>query len=264
MSSTLERSPRPLVFAHRGGSALAPENTLAAFDEGLSRGADGLELDVHLSRDGRVVVHHDTTLDRTTSATGPIAARGADELAGVDAGYRFERDGAFPFRGRGIGLPLLGDVLRRYTDARLIVELKGNSTALAAAVVEEIRAAEALDRATVGSFAGGALREVRRLEPRLPTSAARAEVRWALYQSRIGWPIRRPPYHAFLVPEHQGRTRIVSPRFIRAAHRGGVAIQVWTVDDPDDIRRLLAWGVDAIVTDRPDVAVPIVRKWAGP
>src|SRR5947199_7564972 len=91
---------RPLVFAHRGGSALAPENTTAAFDNGLALGADGLELDVHLSRDGRVVVHHDRTLDRTTNLQGPVATRTADELARADAGYHFRRSGSFPFRGQ--------------------------------------------------------------------------------------------------------------------------------------------------------------------
>src|SRR5438093_2429836 len=91
---------RPLVFAHRGGSALGPENTMAAFDEGLRSGADGLELDVHLSRDGRVVVHHDRTLERTTNLSGLVADRTADELARADAAYFFRRADAFPLRGQ--------------------------------------------------------------------------------------------------------------------------------------------------------------------
>src|SRR5439155_13742084 len=86
------RATRPLVFAHRGGSALAPENTLAAFDNGLSLGADGVELDVHLSRDGVVVVHHDRTLDRTTNLSGPVAESTSGALARADAGPRFQRE----------------------------------------------------------------------------------------------------------------------------------------------------------------------------
>ena len=105
---------RPLIFAHRGGCALGPENTIAAFDLGLPAGADGLELDVHLSADGVPVVHHDATLDRTTSHTGPLAARTAAELARVDAGYRFAANGGFPFRNQGVGIPSLRDVLGRY------------------------------------------------------------------------------------------------------------------------------------------------------
>src|SRR5438477_10860314 len=88
---------RPIVFAHRGGSGLAPENTLAAFDNGLALGADGVELDVHLSRDGRVVVHHDRLLDRTTNLQGPVASRTADELARADAAWQFHVNGTFPF-----------------------------------------------------------------------------------------------------------------------------------------------------------------------
>ncbi|MDA1185518.1 MAG: glycerophosphodiester phosphodiesterase family protein, partial [Acidobacteria bacterium] len=109
-------SGRPLVFAHRGGSALGPENTLAAFDLGMRAGADGLELDVHLSADGVPVVHHDATLDRTTSASGPVVAHTAADLARVDAGYRFAGRGEFPFRGQGVGIPSLSDVLRKYPD----------------------------------------------------------------------------------------------------------------------------------------------------
>src|SRR4029079_11204671 len=107
---------RPQVFARRGGAALRPENTLLAFDHGLALGADGLELDVHLSRDGVVVVHHDTTLERTTNGTGPIAARTADELAALDAGFR--ADG---FRGRAGGVPRLAKVLPRYPGVPLLV-----------------------------------------------------------------------------------------------------------------------------------------------
>src|SRR5215208_2934996 len=105
-------APRPLVFAHRGGSALKPENTIEAFDNGMALGADGLELDVHLSSDGAVVVHHDRALDRTTTLIGPIAARTADEL-------------------RQAHVPTLADVLARYRDVRVIVELKVNMPALA-------------------------------------------------------------------------------------------------------------------------------------
>ena len=110
------------MFAHRGGSALAPENTCAAFDNGLALGADGLELDVHLSRDGIVVVHHDPTLDRTTNLTGAIVERTADELARADAGCRFRRGDAAPFAGQGVGVPTLADVLGRYFEPGFYVE----------------------------------------------------------------------------------------------------------------------------------------------
>jgi glycerophosphoryl diester phosphodiesterase len=233
-------SPRPLVFAHRGGSALAPENTIASFDNGIALGADGLELDVHLSRDGVVVVHHDRTLDRTTSLVGPIAARSAGELAAA-------------------GVPSLADIVARYRDVRIIIELKVNRPELARAVVDVVRAADAVSRVCLGSFGLAVLREARRLEPALATSGAREEVRWALYRSWCRWPVARVAYQGYQIPEWSGATRVVSPRFVADAHRAGLGVQVWTVDEQADARRLLSYGVDALITDRPDTIVPLVR-----
>jgi glycerophosphoryl diester phosphodiesterase len=232
-------SSRPLVFAHRGGSALAPENTIAAFDNGLALGADGLELDVHLSRDGVAVVHHDRLLDRTTALRGPIAARDAEEL-------------------RRAEVPSLAEVLARYRDCRIIVELKVNRAALAAAAVEAIRRAGAVDRVCLGSFGLRVLRAARAIEPSIATSGAREEVRWALYRSWCRWPVSRVAYSGYQIPEVSGTTRVVSPRFVEDAHAAGLGVQVWTVDTEDAARRLLGWGVDALISDRPDVIVPLV------
>lgn len=231
---------RPLVFAHRGGGALAPENTVAAFDNGLALGADGLELDVHLSRDGDVVVHHDRTLERTTPLTGPLAARTADELGHV-------------------GVPRLADVLTRYRDVRIIIEMKTNHPQLAEAVVHLVRKADAVDRVCLGAFGRAVLRAARTLEPAIATSAAREEVRWALYRTWCRWPARQAPYDGYQVPERSGSTRVVSPRFVAAAHAAGLGVQVWTVDTEEDAQRLLGWGVDALITDRPDIIVPLCR-----
>src|SRR5688572_13871559 len=144
--------PRPLVFAHRGGCALGPENTLAAFDQGMQAGADGLELDVHLSADGVVVVHHDLTLDRTTSASGPLAVRTADELSRVDAGYRFATGAVYPFRGQGIGVPTLREVLLRYPDTLVIIEMKVDSNEMGEAVARDVRLTAAVDRVCAAGY----------------------------------------------------------------------------------------------------------------
>lgn len=254
---------RPLVYAHRGGAALRPENTLAAFDHGLALGADGLEFDVRFSRDGVVVVHHDATLERTTGASGPIAALTADELAAIDAGYWFQSpasaDGTYPFRGAGMAVPTLKSVLARYRDARLIIELKLNEPELAHRVIDEVRAADAIDRVALGAFGWRVLRAARKYEPAIPTGAAGEETRWALYRSWVGWPLGRTAYREFQVPERAGATTIVTPRFVAHAHRAGLPVKVWTVNDPADMRRLLQWGADALISDRPDLAVAAVR-----
>ena len=274
------------MYAHRGGAALRPENTIVSFDHGLSLGADGLELDVHLARDGIVVVHHDALLDRTTGARGPLADRTADELARVDAGYWFRAgtesaglktsttesaglkasttESDYPFRGQGLGIPRLSEVLTRYPATRFIIELKVNQPELARRVIADVRSAHAVDRVVFGSFGWRVLHAARGLEPRIPTGASQEEVRWALYRSWIRWPLGTPKYRELQVPEEAGFTRIITPRFVRHAHRAGVAVKVWTVDDPADMRRLLDWGVDALISDRPDLAVGIVRDATGP
>ena len=257
---------RPLAFAHRGGAALRPENTIEAFDHGLSFGADGLELDVHLSRDGVVVVHHDDTLDRTTNASGPLSALTADDLARVDAGYRFtpaprSPEPAYPFRGAGLGIPTFRTVLERYPHVRLIVELKTGDAELARRTVDAVRAADAIDRVALGSFSWTGLHAARRYEPRIATGAAREETRWALYRSWVRWPLGRTKYREFQVPVRAGSTVIVTPQFMAHAHRAGLPVRVWTIDDPAEMEQLLSWGADGIISDRPDIAVDVVSRW---
>ena len=254
---------RPLVFAHRGGCALGPENTLAAFDLGIAAGADGLELDVHLSADGVVVVHHDPTLDRTTAASGPLAARTAAELARIDAGCRFASAGSFPFRDQGVGIPAFRDVLRRYPDVRIIVEMKIDSREMGEAVAREVRLAGAVERVCAAGYGRRSAAAARETLPNMASSACHAEVRLAVYRSWAAWPVRRARYDGYQVPEHAGMLRIVSPRFVRLAHDAGLKVQVWTVDEEPDMTRLLEWGVDGLISNRPDVAVRVRDNLAG-
>jgi glycerophosphoryl diester phosphodiesterase len=256
------RSDRPLIFAHRGGAKLAPENTMPALDNGMALGADGLEFDVQLSADGIPVVIHDHTLDRTTDRTGPVSALSAAELARVDAGYRFEKDGNFPFRGQGLGVPLLDDVMRKHAGARMIIEMKSGQPELARAVAASIRKADAIDWTCVGSFYAPSVATMRAEYPQIYTSASTSESRWALHRSWVRWPWTGTyPYYAFQLPEFAGRMRVVSPAFVQLIHRQGQAVQVWVVNERDDVRRLLDWGVDGIISDRPDIAVATRDEW---
>ncbi|MEO7156933.1 MAG: glycerophosphodiester phosphodiesterase [Vicinamibacterales bacterium] len=252
----------PLVFAHRGGAKLAPENTLPAFANGLALGADGLEIDVQLSADGIPVAIHDQTLERTTDCSGPVAGFPAAELEHVDAGYRFEQDGRHPYRGQGIGIPRLDEVLDTHRHARVIIEMKGGQPQLARAVGAAIRKADAVWRTCVGSFYQASIDAMRAEFPEVTTSASQEEARWTLHRSWVRWPwMKERPYFAFQVPEHAGRMRVVSPAFLRHVHREGHAVQVWVVNERDDIQRLLDWGIDGIISDRPDIAVATRNAW---
>ena len=235
-------STRPLVFAHRGGITLGLENTLPTFDAGMKAGADGLELDVHLSADGIVVVHHDRTLGRTARGAGPIAAKTAAELS-------------------PLGVPTLRDVLRRYPEARIIVEMKEDRAELGEAVAREARAADAVGRVCAAGFGKAAVVAVRRTLPEMATSAHQEEVRRALHRTWMHWPIRSCAWQGYQVPECAGWLRVVSPRFVKYAHLAGLKVQVWTVDEESDMRRLLDWGVDALISNRPALAVSVRDDW---
>jgi glycerophosphoryl diester phosphodiesterase len=151
-------------------------------------------------------------------------------------------------------------VLDRYPAVPIIIELKTAGEALVRRTVEVVRNAGAADRVSLGSFSTRAMRLARRLAPEIRTGAAREETRWALYRSWVGCPLGRPAYAEFQVPELSGRTRVVSRRFVAIAHRAGVAVNVWTVDDEADMIRLLDWGVDGLISDRPDIAAAVVKQ----
>ncbi len=255
-------SDRPLVFGHRGGAKIGPENTLLAFARALAAGADGLECDVRLSADGVPVVIHDPTLDRTTDTTGPVSALTADELARVDATCRFQPTAPAQAVTEPVGVPTLQRVLEQFPGARVIIELKDTHEALARAVAGLVGSLAAEGRVCVGSFHRAVLEAVRSVAPGIVTSASLREAQLTLARSWLPLPrLGTAPYRAFQVPERSGRLRVVRPAFVRQAHREGAVVQVWVVDTPEDVRRLLAMGVDGLISDRPDLAVPARDAW---
>ncbi len=252
----------PLLVAHRGGSRLAPENTVASFRTARDVWeADMLEMDVHLTRDGEVVVIHDPTVDRTTDGTGAVASLTMAELARLDAGYRFlDLEGRPTFRGRGVRIPRFEELLTEFPDSRLNVEVKvAEAAAPLAAVIrrhgaeERVLVAAELERRRAGARGYGG-----------PWGASR-------YQAMILWLTHRIPGSSLYtpaadilqIPEWWKGMRVVTPSLVRAAHRRNLPVQVWTVDDPDDMRRLLSWGVDGIQTDRPDLLARVLLEEVG-
>lgn len=252
---------RPLVLAHRGGADLAPENTMAAFQNAVDLGVDILELDVHTTADGTVVVIHDESVDRTTDGTGAVHDSTLADLRQLDAGYDFSPDNGqtFPFRGQGIGIPTLEEVFAAFPDMRINIEIKQSDPPIEAAVLDVIERAGAQQRVLVGSEYDDVMARFRSLAPDIATSAATNEVRnFYLAQLLRVSAIYRPLADAFQVPEYSGSTHVVTPSFVDAAHHHGVKVHVWTVNDAETMQRLLDIGVDGIITDRPDVALEVV------
>jgi glycerophosphoryl diester phosphodiesterase len=253
----------PINIAHRGGAGIAPENTLEGFREGLRVGAGVLELDVHTTADGHVVVIHDPAVDRTTDGTGEVREMTLAEIKRLDAGYHFTRDegGTFPFRGEGIRIPTLEEVYDEFTEVPINVEIKGERPGIEEAVWRIIEEAGAEDRTLVVSEATPTIRRFREVSGgRVATASSSAEMISFYLLGRLGLSrSARPRYQALQGPETYRGLRIVTPGFIRAAHELGLRIDVWTIDSEADMRRLLGYGVDGIMTDRPDVLAKLLK-----
>ncbi|MBA4115066.1 MAG: glycerophosphodiester phosphodiesterase [Rubrobacter sp.] len=254
----------PINFAHRGASSRAPENTLEAFHLAAESGAGGLELDVHMTSDGHVVVIHDDSVERTTDGSGLVRDMTLREVRSLDAGYHFTFDGGetYPYRGRGVRAPELGEVLREFPDHKVNVDIKKEQTGVEAAVLGAIAGAGASNRVLVVSEMLEVLGRFRELSGGgVSTGASRHETGAFYRLSRMRLEsLSRPRYDALQVPVESGGRRIVTRRFIEAAHNRGVRVDVWTIDEPEEMRRLLDLGADVIMTNRPEILDGVLRE----
>jgi glycerophosphoryl diester phosphodiesterase len=251
-----------MLVAHRGGSRLAPENTLVAFEQARDRWwADMLEMDVHLTRDGHLVVIHDASVDRTTDGTGLVSQLDLREIRALDAGYRFQDlAGAHSFRATGVGVPTLEEVLVTFPDVWINVECK---EARAAAPLAELVARHgAEERVLIAAEDERSRRGAAGYRGPWGASKQQSFLFFALHRLPGGSPYT-PVADIFQVPEWWRGLRVVTPRFIREAHRLNIPVQVWTVDDEEIMHRLLDWGVDGIQTDRPDVLARVLTGRLG-
>jgi glycerophosphoryl diester phosphodiesterase len=252
----------PLLLAHRGGSAFAPENTLPAFRQALDWWrADVLEIDVQPSREGEAVVIHDPTLERTCNGSGPVSAFTLAELRELDAGYRFTPDGQeYPWRGRGVGFSTLREVLEVFPQARVNVEIK--DARAQEAVWATVHALDAVPRVLIA--AGDRRNRARFARYGGAVSAGRQDMYafYALYLAGLErlW---RPSVDAFQMPEVRRGRQVLGPGAVRALRRHNLAVHVWTINEREDMRRLLDWGVDGIVTDRPDRMARLLHERCG-
>jgi len=231
---------RPLVIAHRGASADAPENTIAAFELALEQGADGIELDVHLSADGHPVVIHDFTLDRTTNGSGPVSAQRVRDLKRLDAGGWRER------RFLGQRVQTLQEVLERFRDrARFWIELKAGSRVypgIEERVVSTLEIYDVVDRSLLQSFDQDAIALTRSLNREI----------------RVGVLVEEAPIQARLLAPGVANAicpgaDLVTENLLTRIKEAGLECYVWTVNEPVLMDRLVNWQVNGIITDRPGV-----------
>jgi glycerophosphoryl diester phosphodiesterase len=252
----------PLLIGHRGAAGLAPENTMPSFRQAVEQWAvDMIELDVHASADGHCIVIHDATVDRTTDGTGDVAVRTLAELKELDAGYRFRDEaGDTPYRGQGIRIPTLDEVLEAFPETLFTVEVKAG--AAQAPLFEAVRRLDAVGRVVVAGMDHRDRDQFAGYEGARSGSTRDVRTFYLLHRLFAGRFWRRN-CDVFQVPERRGLLRLVTKRFVLEAARHGLPVHVWTVNDPATMKRLLEWGVDAIITDRPDLAARVLAEHAG-
>jgi len=248
--------PVPTVIGHRGSSGEAPENTLPAFTRALELGAAILETDVHRTRDGAVVVYHDTAVDRTTDGRGRIIDHDLAELRALDAGYQFSPDGGKtqPFRGAGVRISTLPEIFEAFPGVRFNIEVKANDPDLIEATLDAIEGAKRSDLTLLAASQDATLTALRaRTAARglAPASGASlGDIVAFVLAQRDG---SRPPAGpmALQVPPHFGSDPLVTPAFVQFAHAHDLVVHVWTINEPAEMHRLLDLGVDGVMTDFP-------------
>jgi glycerophosphoryl diester phosphodiesterase len=265
-STWLER--RVIAYAHQGGAWESPSSTLHAIRQAIAAGATGIELDVHATADGELVVCHDATVDRTTAQTGTIASFTLEQLRSMDFSYWWipgadvtpgRAADEYPFRGRApqdrsFGIAMLREVLEEFPGVVLNLDIK--QTAPVVTPYEESLATlltefGRTDDVIVASFLDPATDAFRRFAPQIPTSAGTMATAEAWQAVQAGEPMPEIPAVAFQVPERQGDLILVDERFVAAAHAAGKAVHVWTVNEAEAMFRLLGLGVDGIISDVP-------------
>jgi glycerophosphoryl diester phosphodiesterase len=245
----------PLVIAHRGGRGLWPENTMYAFEQATKLGVDVLELDVQCSSDSVFVVIHDGLLNRTTDGSGPVREHTLAQIRQLDAGYHWtaDRGQTYPYRGKGIGIPTLEETLRAFPDIRLNIELKESAAPHVDRFVRMLQTLHHPDRIMIASFQ---TESIERLRNRYPEIATAATIRDAIVfllmnKLRVGFAYM-PSAYALQVPPSIWSIPVVTEHYLLDAERKNMDVHVWTINQPEEMKRLIALGVDGVMTDFPD------------
>ncbi|MGW8318987.1 MAG: glycerophosphodiester phosphodiesterase [Candidatus Promineifilaceae bacterium] len=254
---------RPLVIAHQGGDGLWPGDTMAAFVGASELGVDVLEMDMHSTADGVLVMMHDATVDRTTDGSGAIQDFTLEELKQLDAGYDWTPDGGqtFPYRGLGISVPTLDEVFTAFPDWKMNIEIKQAEPSIAGPFCDKIREYGVVDKVLVASFRQDALDEFRQVCPEVATSAGEGEVRTFFILNKLFLePLYSPPAQAFQVPEYSGSLHVLTHRFVDGAHSRNLDVHAWTINEEADMQRMIDLGLDGIITDYPDRLLALLQR----
>lgn len=250
-----------LNIAHRGGAGEFPEHTLSAYAGGLAVGVDVLELDVHSTSDAELVIMHDDTVDRTTNGSGPIDGMTLAQIKALDAAYTFTIDGStFPFRDMGIEVPTPDEVFSAHPDELYVIEIKPNDATLVAPLLVALDAHDLRDRVVLASTNPAVLDEIRTQASDIHTSLTTSEVVAFIGLDATTEATYEPPGLFLQVPLTLAGLPVLDQQSVERAERLGMKVHPWTINDEDEMRMLLAWGVHGIMTDYPSLLESVLNE----
>lgn len=263
---------RPLLLAHQGGELLAPTNTMAAFDKANEiGGSDFFDVDIHLTKDGQLVGIHDETVDRTTNGHGRIDAYTLEELQQLDAGYNFQDlEGQYSYRGKGVKILALEDLFRKYGEKYYLhFEIKDTYPKDGPSQIEEklwelVRKYHMEKRVIVASFQQGIVDRFHRLSGgQVVMGAGRAEITWFVLAHKFHLPgLYRRKSHVLEIPTSSSGFNLKDRKLVAGAHRLGMEVYYWTIDDPAEMKELIELGADGLFTNRPDLLKTLLNEIA--
>ncbi|HSB85840.1 MAG TPA: glycerophosphodiester phosphodiesterase family protein [Ilumatobacteraceae bacterium] len=254
------RIGRPLVIPHGGGDGLFPENTLYAYEHSIPLGGDVIDADVRLTADGIPIAFHDATLQRTTNGTGNVEDKSYAELADLDAGWNFMKDGAHPFRDMGIRIPTIRSILEVFPDTLVTLDLKDLRTVAVAPLCDLLRTLKRTNDVYIGVDTTEQVTLFRQLCPEVRTSGTDADRR-AMRAARAAHDASFVTNQLVSQPEFVASdgTRRITPDYLAYSHSKNIAVLTWVVDDATDMLDLIDMGIDGIYTRRPDVMVKLLE-----
>lgn len=247
-------TPEIEVIAHRGGSIESPENTLFAFENAVTISPKViLEMDVHYTKDKQIVVHHDDILDRTTNATGPLKEKTLEELKKLDAAYNFkDESGNFSLRGKGVQIPTIIEVFDKYPDTRMIIEVKPDDIDLAKDLYTLAKKYDRLDKTIFASEHSRVVQYLRSLDENILTNAAEDDVLKSIMLVSLHLEsFDSMKADAYCIPEKESGIQVLSPSLLAEINKRHKKAYIWTINDTEDMKRLIKEKVHGIITDRP-------------
>lgn len=259
---------RPIVLAHRGGLHLAPEHTMLAFNKAFHLGVDGFEIDIRLTKDEEIIAFHDETVDRTTDGYGFVKDFTLNQLKQLNAGFHFtDLDGNTPYKEQKVEIVSLRELLEQFPNIYVNIDIKDSPDTYEGSLMPSklwrlIEELNAENRVVVTSFFS---EQVDRFnlyaQNRVALGAGETDVRkaFAAFTSQLGH-LYNPKVDVFQIPTKSGVVSLDSPKFIAFLAKLNIPVHYWTINDEETMKQLIAKGAKGIITDRPDIAVPLVQQ----